>query len=268
MKKDLFSAFLVPSSTGVRKKRRIFAEPLKRKNIQPMKSLVNLLLLLCLTASCTQECNIAGNSSVGSLDGRMLYLRVSSGAGTQTVCIDSCEVIHGRFKFYSNLDSAVMAQLFMGDQMFMPLVLESGNLSIQVDHVEQTVSGSPYNDRLYKFVQQKNRIENKLWELDRKCMRMMHDGHSPEVIRRAVMPKSDKLTRQMEALETNFIKDNYDNPLGPGCFRLLFSQYPLPIMTDQIRDIMRGAPASFLKDPYVDYYLRRARLNSSRPDQP
>lgn len=229
-----------------------------------MKLLATLLLLLCLTASCTEECNIAGNSSVGSLDGRMLYLSVTGRDGRQTVCIDSCEVIHGRFRFYSNLDSVVMAQLFMGDQMLMPVVLESGNLSIQVDHVEQTVSGGSYNDRLYKFVQQRNRIENKLWELEHKCVRMMRDGHSPAVIRRAVMPKSDNLTRQLEQLETKFIKDNYDNPLGPGCFRLLFSQYPLPILTDQIKEIMRTAPAHFRNDPYVDYYLRRARLNSGQ----
>ena len=201
---------------------------------------------------------------MGSLDGQMLYLRVTRD-GTTLSCLDSCQVIHGRFNFYSDVDSIMVAQLYMGNESVMPVVLENGNLNVRVDHIGQRVSGGPFNDRLYKFVQKKNRLENEQWELDQKCMRMLHEGSTPAEIGKAIGPKAKKLAKKVEELETDFIMDNYDNPLGPGCFMLLFNQYPFPIMTDQIRRIVNKAPASFLHNPFVDSYVRRAR-NNPQPD--
>lgn len=226
-----------------------------------MKRLVYFAFALSMLTSCAEQCNIAGNSTVGSLDGQMLYLRVSHD-GMTTSSLDSCEVIHGRFSFFSNVDSIMVAQLYMGNESLMPVVLENGNLNVEVDHVWQRVSGGPLNDRLYKFMQKKTRIENQQWELDQKCMRMMHEGHSPEAIRRVIAPKAAKLAKDLENLEIRFIKDNYENPLGPGCFMWLFGQYPLPIMTDQIKRIVQDAPQCFLHDPFVCNYLRRAHINS------
>lgn len=64
----------------------------------------------------------------------MLYLRVSSvdkdgehRAVQQTslsVCLDSCKVVHGKFSFEGDVDSARMAMLYTGNQCVMPLVLE------------------------------------------------------------------------------------------------------------------------------------------------
>lgn len=93
-------------------------------------------------------------------------------------------------------------------------------------------------------------------------MRMMREGCSAEEIRREIGPESEQLAKRLEELETKFIKDNYDNPLGPGCFMLLFGQYPLPVMTEQIRKIIDKAPPSFLQHPFVNNYVRRARFNS------
>lgn len=222
------------------------------------------VILSCVCAlftSCAEQCNIAGNSSVGSLDGQMLYLRVSND-GVTPVSIDSCEVIHGRFNFYFDMDSVRVAQLCMRGENVMPVVLEGGNLRVQVDHSGQRVSGGPFNDRLYRFIQRKNRLENEQWELDLKCLRMMREGRSSEDINNTIGPKARRLAKKVENLETDFIMDNYDNPLGTGAFMLLFSQYPLPIMTDQIRRIVNRAPESFMRDPFVNSYVRRARLNA------
>ena len=100
-----------------------------------------LLLSLCgLSTSCTEQYNIAGSSSVPCLDGRMLYLRVNPDScfretAITSVCVDSCKVVHGRFSFEGNVDSATMAMLYTGTDCVMPLVLENGNLNIQVDNV-------------------------------------------------------------------------------------------------------------------------------------
>lgn len=211
-----------------------------------------------LLTACSDQCSIAGNSTVGSLDGRMLYLRVSRN-GKEVMSLDSCEVTHGRFTFSSTLDSTRVAQVCIGNESLMPVVLETGELVVQVDHSGQRVSGGPLNDRLYAFLQRKERIENEQWELDRKCMEMLHSGKSPEEINSEIAPKAKKLAKKLEDLETEFIKDNYDNPLGPGCFMWLFRQYPFPVMTNQIERIVKDAPPQFLHDPYVSHYLRVAR---------
>ncbi len=226
-----------------------------------MKGLPLYILLYILSlASCSEQCNITGNSSVGSLDGQILYLRVRPD-GITSVCMDSCEVIHGRFSFYSDVDSVVVAQLFMGDESVMPLVLENGNLSVEVDHTGQRVSGGPFNDRLYQFVQEKSRLENEQWELDQRCIRMMHEGYSPTEIHRTIGPQAKKLAQEIENLENKFIMDNYMNPLGPGVFMLLFGQYPMPVMTEQIQRIVKQAPPSFMHNPFVRNYVRQARYN-------
>ncbi len=225
-----------------------------------MKLLVFVVGVLGLFASCAEQCNIAGNSTLGSLDGRRLYLRVSHDGHTLS-SLDSCEVIHGRFSFFCNVDTVMMAQVYMGNEGLMPVVLENGDLSVEVNHVGQRVSGGPLNDRLYKFIQKKDRLENLQWELDQKCMRMMHEGHSPEEVRRVIGPKADKLAKESEELETRFIMANYNNPLGPGCFMWLFGQYPIPVMTEQIKRIVKSAPDVFLQDPFVNSYLQRANIN-------
>lgn len=207
------------------------------------------------------------------LDGRMLYLRVSPDGGervseTTSVTLDSCKVVHGRFNFVGDVDTVRMAMLFTQNQCVMPLVIENGNLSIQVDNVAQRVSGGPLNDKLYTFFKKRNRLDNEMWELQQRTIRMIREGKSPEEVQRKVGRKAQQLTRQTEELETQFIKENYENVLGPGFFMLLCSQYPTPIMTEQIERIVNDAPAQFLCDPYVSSYLQQARLRMTAPPQP
>lgn len=236
-------------------------------------SLLSTLFLLC---ACADQYNIAGNSSVPMLDGRMLYLRVSpdgmvpqvAESGYESICLDSCKVVHGRFTFEGDVDSAMMAMLYTGDQIVMPMVLENGNLSVQVDNVEQNVSGGPLNEKLYKFFQKKNRIENEMWELQQKIIAMMRSGETPEAIDKKVSKKAQELTKRAEDLETKFVMENYTNVLGPGFFMLLCSQYPTPIMTDQIRKIVKSAPTEFLANPYVSAYIEEANARVGLPFNP
>ncbi len=193
------------------------------------------------------------------LDGQMLYLRVNADTEhTSMMCLDSCEVVHGRFNFMGFVDSIVMAELCMGNERVMPLVLENGDLEIHVDHVGQRVSGGPLNERLYTFFKKKNRLENNLWELQQQSIRMMRKGESAEEIHRKISPKRKRISDEIERLETKFIMDNYNNVLGPGFFMLLSNQYSYPVMTNQIRAILQMAPPSFMAHPYVIRYVRSA----------
>ena len=240
-----------------------------------MKKLLYLLFTIAICSSCAEQYNIAGNSNVSCLDGRMLYLRISSNNdnvrhSTQqivSVCLDSCKVIHGRFNFEGDVDSAMMAMIYTGNQCVMPLVLENGNLNIQVDNATQRVSGGPLNDKLYSFFKKRSRLDNELWEVQQLTMRMMREGFSPIEIQKKVGKKTEKLNKKTEDLETRFVMENYNNVLGPGFFRLLCSQFPVPVMTEQIQHILNSAPSHFLNDPYVRNYIRQANLQAKMQQQ-
>ena len=91
-------------------------------------TLVSWLLL----ASCGNEYQVEGNSSVSRLDGKMLFVKVSN--GKELIKVDSAEVIHGLFRMEGKIDSTVIASLYMDDQNIMPLVMEKGKIQIKIDN--------------------------------------------------------------------------------------------------------------------------------------
>ena len=93
-----------------------------------------LFLFFCAVfcTSCGKKYKIEGVSSVSSLDGKMLFIKVPS--GDKLVNIDSAEVIHGLFKMEGKVDSTVVASLFMDDNCIMPLVIEEGNINININN--------------------------------------------------------------------------------------------------------------------------------------
>ena len=228
-----------------------------------MKFISYLISTLFVLQSCSTQYNIAGNSTLSTLDGNTVYLRVMQGEN-KLHDIDSCQIIHGKFSFIGKVDSVIVAQISTDDHNMMPVVLEDGNLSIEVDNIRQRVSGGPLNDKLYEFIEQKNRLINEQWEIDQLCLRMMREGKSVKEIHDMIGLKSKEISDLTEKLETKFIMDNYENALGPAGFALIFGQYPVPIMTEQIQQIINMAPSSFLRNPNVNRYVKEARINSSR----
>lgn len=228
-----------------------------RKSAYIFLSTIPLSFMLLFTA-CSEQYHIAGNSSIANLDGQTLYLKVANDDNSSD-CLDSCQVIHGRFNFMGDVDSITMAIMYKGEERIMPIVLETGDLTIELGHCGSKVTGSPHNERLNTFFQKRDRIENEQWELEQECVRMMRKGKDYQEIQEHYEKKAMKLEAKMETLVTDFIKENYDNALGPGCFLWFFGTYPIPVMTDQVRNILSSAPPRFLQNPYVRNYVRRAR---------
>ena len=98
-----------------------------------------IIALLALT-SCANTYEIRGTSNVSTLDGRMLYLKILKDNNFKS--IDSCDVLHGQFHFQGNLDSVKMGNIFMDDEPVLPLVLESGDITVKLDDAQQIVSGT------------------------------------------------------------------------------------------------------------------------------
>ena len=230
-----------------------------RKNTSAGRLACYVAGLLALM-SCAEQYNIQGDSSVSTLDGRMLYLKVLSQDDNMRN-IDSCEVIHGKFNFMGMMDSTAMGEIYMDNEGFMPIVIENANVSIQITGTEQRVMGGNLNTRLYSFLEAKSRLEEQLLNLSNEEAEMILSGMSPYLVSKRLAPQSNKVYAAMEDLETKFIYDNCNNILGSTYFMFLCNQYPYPIMTDQIKTIVKKSNAAFRNIPYVREYIKAAQEN-------
>ncbi len=219
-------------------------------------------MTLAVLTGCTSSYNIEGTSSISTLDGRMLFLKVVK--NNELKNIDSCDVVHGKFHFSGVLDSTRMASLYMDDESVMPVVLEGGDIVIKIDNTQQNVAGTPLNEKLYKFIDKHNQLDNQMNELSHKQSQMIMNGGNLDNINMKLSNEASYIASQEDKLVTSFIVDNFDNVLGPGVFMMITSSYQYPILNPWIEDIMTKATDKFKKDPYVKDYYQTAQENQNR----
>lgn len=212
--------------------------------------------------SCAESYSVQGSSSVSALDGSKLYLKAIK--DNELKKIDSCEVVHGQFRFAGLLDTVRMANLFMDEESIMPVVLEKGEITIRIEQASQTVGGTPLNEKLYEFIDFHNQLDNQMAELSHKQSQMLLDGVDEGDIEQQLSAEAAEIARREDSLVTNFIVENFDNVLGPGIFMMVTGSYRYPILTPQIEDIMSKATDKFKNDPYVKEYYQVALENQAR----
>ncbi len=227
-----------------------------------MKKTIYALLVVSTLVSCAEGYSVQGSSSVSALDGSKLYLKAIK--DNELKNIDSCEVVHGEFRFAGLLDTVRMANLFMDEESIMPVVLEQGEISIKIDNASQTVGGTPLNDKLYEFIDFHNQLDNQMAELSHKQSQMLLEGIDEQLINQQLSMEAAEIARREDSLVTNFIVENFDNVLGPGVFMMMTSSFRYPQLTPQIEDIMSKATDKFKNDPYVKDYYQVATENQAR----
>jgi hypothetical protein len=216
-------------------------------------------MFVLVFASCASEYKIEGNSSVTRLDGKMFFVKVPRNG--QMVSVDSAEVVHGLFSMQGEIDSAVIASLYMDEQSIMPLVVEKGDIQIQIETARINVSGTPLNDELYRFVAEKEALDDRAYEVERMESRMIMEGKSMEEVEYAIRKERELLSKEMDSLVKGFIQKNYNNVFGPGVFVMLCSNFPYPVLTPLIEEIVADAPESFKNDALVKEYMEAAQKN-------
>lgn len=228
-----------------------------------MNKIFYAVVIIATLASCAESYSIQGSSSVSSLDGSKLYLKTVKDQKLKN--LDSCDVVHGKFRFAGLLDTVKIANLYMDDQsLMMPVVVEKGEIEIRIDNTSRTVTGSPLNEKLYQFIQRHDQIGNELNELSHKQSQMLLEGIDEDVINRQLSAEAARLAQQEDSLVTNFIVENFDNVLGPGVFMMMTSGYQYPVLTPQIEDIMSKATKKFKEDAYVKEYYETATAIQAR----
>ena len=220
------------------------------------------VLFSWIFTSCASEYQIHGNSSVSRLDGKMLFVKVPQKGGLMNV--DSAEVVHGLFRMQGVIDTAVIASLYMDEQSIMPLVIEKGEIEIQIDNARIMVKGTPLNEKLYDFVTKKSSLDDRAYEVERLESHMIMDGKPTEVVEKEINAERERLSKEMDELVKTFIQDNYENVLGPGVFLMLCNGFPYPLMTPIMEEIVDNAPSSFKNQVLVKEYIEIARKNMEK----
>ena len=223
-----------------------------------------LFLFFCAVfcTSCGKKYKIEGVSSVSSLDGKMLFIKVPS--GDKLVNIDSAEVIHGLFKMEGKVDSTVVASLFMDDDCIMPLVIEEGNINININNAGFTIKGTPLNDSFNQFIVQRNSLSDRADEVEHLEARMILDGKNPDEVQKEIEKQRQNVAVQLDSLAKSFIQTNYENVLGPEIFIIMCYGMPYPILTPVMEEIIDGAPSSFKENPMIKEFISIARSNMDK----
>ena len=226
-----------------------------------MNKILYAIFTVVAFASCANSYNIQGSSNVSNLDGQMLYLKILK--DNDFKAIDSCDVVHGQFQFTGTFDTVRIANIFMDDESVMPLVLENGDITIKIDNTQQTVSGTPLNDELFKFFNKENQLKNQEAELVHTHDRAIMDGSNMDVVNAKLNAEAQKLSEIEDKLVTTFVTDNFDNVLGPGVFFMVTAGNRYPELTPWIEDIMSKATDKFKNDAYVKDYYQKAQENQA-----
>lgn len=227
-----------------------------------MNRLLYAILSVLAFTSCANSFNISGTTSVSTLDGQKLYLKVLKDTALKN--IDSCDVVHGQFQFAGTTDSVRVANIILNEQSSLPVVLESGEIVVKIDNTQEAVTGTPLNEKLTKFRTKFTQLINQSADLVHQHDQAIMNGSNMVAVNARLAAKDAEISESMDKLVTSFVTENMDNVLGPYVFiNVCMNRYNVPMLDAWVEDIMSKATDKFKSDPKVKEYYEAAQENQS-----
>lgn len=223
--------------------------------------MIKFLCYICFFAilvSCNKSYSLQGSTD-NFRNGSRVYLKIENSEGWNV--FDSCDIVHGKFVMKGCVDTPFVASLFIGDEAVMPIVVEQGEILVDMSVNDVEIGGTQLNDMLSDFINNKTVIENRMTEIERWETNLILDGHTSAAATAMVRDSLAKVGYDMDNYVENFIKEHYRTPLGPCVFRLLCSTLPYPLITKQIERILSDAPDEFKSDYFVKDFIIVAHAN-------
>ena len=174
-----------------------------------MNKIYYAIIGLFALTSCANTFNITGTTSVSTLDGQKLYLKVLK--DTTMKNLDSCDVVHGQFQFNGAIDSVRVGNIIFNDNGSLPVVLEDGSIQVKIDNTQETVSGTPLNDKLTKFRRRFTQLMNQSSDLIHQHDQAIMNGEDMGKVNVHLAAQNASINQKMDKLVTSFVTENYDN---------------------------------------------------------
>lgn len=216
------------------------------------------LLIMVTITSCTKY-DITGSSDLQGVDGRMLYLRPLTGDTPHG--LDSCDVVHGKFKFSGTLDSVQVVMLCMDNNAVIPVVLEDGKIKVEMNAQRQVCNGTPLNDTLTAFTNRYRDIALQMADLEHTQNQAYMNGDDMDEVNHRLSIAHEELLRKEDRLVSTFIADNFDNCLGPYVFLMATQAFAYPMLTPWIEALMAKATDKFKNNSIVKEFMEAAQHN-------
>lgn len=227
-----------------------------------MNKVIYAIISILALGSCANGFHINGTTNVSMLDGQKLYLKVMQ--DTTLKELDSCDVVHGQFQFGGSTDSVAMANIVLDDDNSIPVVLEGGDIQVKIDNSQESVTGTPLNDKLTKFRQQFTRLMSESSDLVHQHDQAIMNGKNMDAVNNRLAAKDADINQRMDKLVTSFVTENMDNILGPYIFiNICMNRYNVPMLDVWVEDIMSKATDKFKNSPQVKDYYEAAQENQS-----
>lgn len=211
--------------------------------------------------SCSERYCIKGTTD-GFYNGEQAYIKVDSGGTWYT--IDSCDILHGCFEMSGEVESPFLTSLFIGEEAIMPVIIECGNISVDLSMRDANISGTNLNNQLARFIEDKEEYERLIMDIERHETSLILDGKTAESAAAAVRDSLTAVGDSLNKFIEKSIRKHYNNVLGPCIFQLLCSAMPYPFITQQVERILADAPQSFKDNHFVKRFIDAATENKRR----
>ena len=118
-----------------------------------------ILAAVLMLASCAKKYKIEGSSAISELDGKKISVKVIKDDSLATVATGT--MAHGKFTVKGQIDSATMANLFIGEDIVIPIVLEEGEISVDLkaELSKKLQEFASTNDNLDEIFENREQIE-------------------------------------------------------------------------------------------------------------
>jgi hypothetical protein len=219
-----------------------------------------LFIASILLASCGKSFKINGTSSIPTLDGKTVYIKMSK--NDQMITIDSAQIVHGEFVMKGSVDSVGVASIYIDGESVAPIAIESGTMKLTISQSDINVKGTKLNDKLYEFVAKKNSIDDRAQDNQRLESQRILEGVDPQQAQEQMDEANAKLGDEMKGYLKSFIRQNYDNVLGPSVFLMVCSStFQFPMLTPELQELVDQAPDKFRNNPLIQEYVSNAKDN-------
>ena len=212
-----------------------------------------------MTSCAEHQYFVKGTSTQSMLDGEYAYMVPMN--SRSNALIDSCRVVHGKFEMSGPLDSVQCVIISMGTYGI-PMVLESGEVHINLQNSDTQVGGTPLNDTFYRFLYSRDSLLMLRNDIQGASNDLLRRGYSEEYVYAYSQDAFLENDTQLDSLEYNFVSNNFDNVLGITWFLRMGDrasrQTGYYTLTPLMKDLYNHAPSYFRNNPDIKSFYQHA----------